>query len=322
MSAIYKVFVKMVVAIILGLILRKSRVIDDRAQTNLSDLLLKAILPFTVIASSQFAFTHEFVRAIAIVAVGSVVYYAVALAVLRPISRNLKKFDDQEQRIFTTASVFANTGFLGFPLMMSLLPDQGLLLAAIYNLSYNIFFYIFAADMLNISKPAKSEREGALKTLKDLLLNPVAIASVGAVVLFIIPYRFPVFINETIDMIGDMTVPLSMILLGSTLATINPKNLFTDLKMYVVVAIRMVILPAIMFGAVMLISQFYAIPATAAISLIIITALPAGTMNVIYAEKYNCAPRFAARIIVMTLLITFITVPALTQLCFNLFPVG
>lgn len=319
MSAIYRVFVKMIVAIILGMILRKTRVIDDRAQSALSELLLKAVLPFTVIASSQYPFTNEFARAIIIVAIGSIIYYILALLVLRKLSHRVSK-DIREQTVFTTASVFANTGFLGFPLMMALLPDQGLLLAAIYNLAYNIFFYIFAANMFNYNK--KDEKLGTLRAIKNLVFNPVAIASIMAVVLFVIPYRFPSLVLESVDLIGDMTVPLSMMILGCTLATIEVKNLFVDVKMYAAVVMRMIILPAIMFAVVMGLNQVMDIPETASISLIVITALPAGTMNVIYAEKYNCAPKFAARIIVMTLLITFITIPFLTHVCLDLFSVG
>ncbi len=292
------VFFKMVVTVLLGLFLRKKRVIDERTQGSLSDILLRAVLPFTIISSSQHEYSMDTVKSIIAVAGAAILYYLCTLVVLRLLVFKTK-IEAQEKVVFVNTAVFANTGFVGFPLMLSLFGDKGLLLGSIYNLMYNLFFYTYGATLY-------SNRKGEIK---QILFNPVSIASIGAIVLFVIPWRMPAFILDTINIVGNMTVPLSMIILGSTLATIDVKKLFTDYKSYIVSALRLIIFPLLMLVAIVIVRKFVWVSPETAVTLVLMTALPCGTMNVIYAEKYNCAPKFAARTVVMSLFLMSITLP-------------
>ena len=314
MTAVLKVFVQMTILVFMGIILRRSRIMDERTTLKMSEILLKAVLPFTIISSSQYPLTDEFSTAIAIVAGYAVVYYFLSLLVIRRITLHTPLSDD-DRKIFLTTAVFANTGFLGFPVMKAILPEQGLLLAAIYNLAYNLFFYTYAASLLS----GRHKPQSKIEKFRDIVLNPVSLASVAAVVLFLSPFRFPTYVLDTIDLIGGMMVPLSMMILGSTLAAINLRNLFTDFTAYLASFVRVLVLPFIALVAVLVARQFIHIPVSAATTIVIMTALPSGTMNVIYAERYNCSPKFCARIIMITLLITRITLPALTKVCMYFF---
>ena len=57
MSQLYIVFFEMAVVLLIGFVLAKQKVIDDRGRKTLNDLLLKAVLPFTIISSSQYEFS-------------------------------------------------------------------------------------------------------------------------------------------------------------------------------------------------------------------------------------------------------------------------
>ena len=125
MSVLYLVFIKIVVAVALGFILRKNRIIDERMQKGLSDMLLKAILPFSILASANYEKSPEVARGMLATLVAAIVYYAVTLVVMTAISKKLN-FQDKEKRVFVTMTTFANTGFVGFPIMSALYGDQGL----------------------------------------------------------------------------------------------------------------------------------------------------------------------------------------------------
>lgn len=304
------VFFKMVVTVLLGLLLRKKRIIDERTQGSLSDILLRAVLPFTIIASSQHEYSMDTVKSIIAVAGAAILYYLCTIVFLRIVIFKTK-VDQHEKVVLLNTAVFANTGFVGFPLMLSLFGNKGLLLASIYNLMYNLFFYTYGATLY-------SNRKGEIK---QILFNPVSIASIGAIALFIVPWRMPAFVLDTINIVGNMTVPLSMIILGSTLATIDVKKLFTDIKSYIITALRLIIFPILMMVAIVIVRKFVWVSPETAITLVLMTALPCGTMNVIYAEKYNCAPKFAARTVVMSLFLMSITLPIMLFLSTYLFMV-
>ncbi len=304
------VFFKMVVTVLLGLLLRKKRIIDERTQGSLSDILLRAVLPFTIIASSQHEYSMDTVKSIIAVAGAAILYYLCTIVFLRIVIFKTK-VEQHEKVVLLNTAVFANTGFVGFPLMLSLFGNKGLLLASIYNLMYNLFFYTYGATLY-------SNRKGEIK---QILFNPVSIASIGAIALFIVPWRMPAFVLDTINIVGNMTVPLSMIILGSTLATIDVKKLFTDVKSYIITALRLIVFPLLMMVAIVIVRKFVWVSPETAITLVLMTALPCGTMNVIYAEKYNCAPKFAARTVVMSLFLMSITLPIMLFLSTYLFMV-
>ena len=169
MKEFYIVLFQMAVTILIGFVLRKRRVIDERTQKALSDILLQATLPFTILASGQYEYSDSLALSMMAVAGGSVVYYIITLIMVRAYSRKFIK-NPEEARVFTTTSVFANTGFIGIPLMGSLLGGAGVLLAAIYNFAYNIFFYTYGAHLIS----------GKKGHLYKLIFNPVTIASIAA----------------------------------------------------------------------------------------------------------------------------------------------
>ena len=148
MVQVYIVFFKLFICFVLGFVLNKTHVLDMRGEKILGEILLKAVLPFMIISSSQTRFSIEELRGMGAMFAFATAYYAVALAASRMCYKKTKASDD-ERRIMTTCTVFANTGFVGFPLMHSLFGDRGLLLAAVFNLVYNAFFYTYGAHIIS-----------------------------------------------------------------------------------------------------------------------------------------------------------------------------
>ena len=142
MVQVYIVFFKIFVFLLLGFALNKSKVIGSTGERALSDILLKAVLPFMIINSSQHTYSTDAVNGMIACAAIAIGYYAVSLIVLRLSLKKVNILED-EKRIMITCTVFANTGFVGFPLMEALYGSYGLLLAAVFNLCYNLFFYTF-----------------------------------------------------------------------------------------------------------------------------------------------------------------------------------
>ena len=298
MVQVYIVFFKIFVFLLLGFALNKSKVIDSTGERALSDILLKAVLPFMIINSSQHTYSTDAVNGMIACAAIAIGYYAVSLIALRLSLKKVNILED-EKRIMITCTVFANTGFVGFPLMEALYGSYGLLLAAVFNLCYNLFFYTYAVYLFS-KKPRFA--------LLDMFKSSVSVASIVAIVMFIIPWRMPGFISDTFKLIGDMTVPMSMIVMGSMLASVNIKKLLTDKKAYVVSALRLIVLPALVMGAVLLISNWVTIaPETKSVA-VLMCALPCGSMNVIFAENYEVAPHFSARTVSLSMVFMLVTI--------------
>ena len=298
MIQVYIVFFKIFIFLLLGFALNKSKVIGSSGEKALSDILLKAVLPFMIINSSQHTYSADAVNGMITCAAFAIGYYALSLIILRLSLKKVNILED-EKRIMITCTVFANTGFVGFPLMEALYGSYGLLLAAVYNLCYNLFFYTYAVYLFS-----RKPRFAVL----DMFKSSVSVASVVAIVMFIIPWRMPGFIADTFKLIGDMTVPMSMMVMGSMLASVNIKKLLTDKKAYVVSVLRLVVLPALALGAVMLASNWITMMPETKSVIVLMCALPCGSLNVIFAENYDVAPHFSARTVSLSMVFMLVTI--------------
>ena len=297
MVQVYIVFFKLFICFVLGFVLNKTRVLDMRGEKILTEILLKAVLPFMIISSSQTNFSFEELTGMGAMFAFATAYYAVSLALSR-MAFNQTKASDDERRIMTTCTVFANTGFVGFPLMRALYGDRGLLLAAVFNLVYNAFFYTYGAHI--ISKKPRFR-------ISELFMSTVSSASIAAIILFILPWRMPGFVNNAISMVGDMAVPMAMMIMGSQLATVDLRRMFLDWKPYIVSLARLMLIPAIALLAVWGMSHALPMLDDTAKVMVLMCALPCGSMNVLYAEQYNTAPDLSTRIVTMSTVLMLVT---------------
>lgn len=308
MNALYLVFIKIVVAVALGFILRKIKVIDEHMQKGLSDMLVKAFLPFSILASANYEKSPSMGKSMLAVLVAGLIFYAFALISMRLLSRKLP-IEDKEKRIFVTMTTFANTGFVGFPIMTALFGSEGLLLAVVYNMVYNLYMYTYGLHLIS----------GKKGDIKGLLFQPVNIASLLAIVFFISPISFPNYVTEPIDLIAGVTVPLSMIIIGSSLAAMPFLTVLRDRKSYLVSLMRLLVLPGLCLGVLLILRQYVSIAPMTASVIVLMGALPCGSLNVIFSEKYECAPDYAARATVQSMILCAATIPLMVFICAKVF---
>jgi len=300
--------VKIAVMIALGYTLRKIDIITESLQKGLTNILLKAIMPLSILMSANYAFNSALFHGMLIVAAAAVGFYVIGLTGMTFFSKTLS-LQENERKIIVTMTVFANTGFVGFPIMLALFGQPGLLLAVIFNMFYNLFMYTYGINLL-------SGKGGY--DIKSILLNPITIASIASIVIFVSPFRFPAILASPIEDIGAMSVPISMIIMGASLAKIPLLDILKDKYSYLVSGIRLVLFPLLM----LLVMRLLSVSSLTATVCVLMAALPCGTMNVIFAEKYDCAPEFASRTVIQSLLLMIITLPLMILLTNMVFPVS
>lgn len=294
-TTLINLFVKVFIMIAFGYVLKKTKVIDDRFQKNLSNLLVTAILPMNILATANSEFKKEFAGKIFQAAFISAGYYIFAIILMTLLSKYVfsKK---QKAGIFITLSVFANTAFLGFPLVSELYGAEGTLYAIVYNLFYNIFFFTYGVKILSDDKKIE---------WKSLVKNITAVVSLLSILLFISPFRFPAVIVSTFSDIGSMMVPISMFIIGCGLVKVNFMEILKSKYSYFVSFMRLIAFPLALF----LILRVLKTDTVLASTCVLLTALPAGSLNVIFAEKNNYEPEFATSTVVHSTVLMIVTIP-------------
>ncbi len=296
-QTIINLIIKIFLMLALGFALRKRNVITPELNQGLSDLLLKAILPINILSSANTTFTAGAPKKMLLTAGITFTYYLLTLILMKIISKKLP-LSDKGKSVFVTMVVFANTGFVGIPLISELYGADGMIYAVIYNLFYQLFFFSYGISLLD---------EKGKFSIRSVYTNKVTLISLISIAIFLSPFRFPEAISSTFTSIGSMTVPISMMIIGYNLAGIQLSEILKDAYSYLVSAFRLLIIPFIM----LIILKIAGVDKYIASVCILMTAVPSGSLNAIYSEKHNCEPDYAIRTVVQTMLFMIVTLPVI-----------
>ncbi len=299
-STLGGLMLKIAVMIVLGFVLRWKRVINDEVQRGMSNMLLLAILPINILESAMEDIEKPEINLLIQAVIIITGYYLAAIILSKLIGKKMA-LQNREETLFVNLSVFANVGFIGFPLITALFGVEANLYPVIYNLEYQIFLVVYA--IRKISGQNKIN-------LKSILCDPMNLASFISIVLFFFPVHIPQVLHEGLSSIGNMVVPLSMIIIGSQIFSIKLKELTENKMALIVSGLRLLLFPIIM----MLILRFFHTDSTLAASMVLLTALPSGSLNAILAQQYDCYPKHAALAVVESTVLMIFTLPVIVLL--------
>lgn len=291
-----------------GYVLRKAKLLPENTAGIFAALLLYVAQPFLMMSSilgktfdSSMLANFGWVALFAIVT-QLAVYFAAKLIFC-------KTKEEASKRACVAASYLGNVGFMGIPVMEMLFPGNSDLI--LYTVVYNV---IFNAMCWTLGVYAITGDRKSVRPIK-ILLNPPTIAVIIALPFFFCNVEIPEQIMTPIGYLGDMTLPLSMIILGIRLADMAPKQLVADPKIYLVAFVKLVIAPLLSLGIVMLVALAVNIDRYVIIALFIIAAMPSASSTLTFAELYGGDRETAAASTLMNTLMCVITIPVLMLLC-------
>ena len=174
----------------------------------------------------------------------------------------------------------------------------------IYAVAYNIAF-VFVTWTVGVS--LFQGRQNV--SLKRVLLNPNVIAAFLGFAVFCLNITLPDILSQTMSLIGGLTTPLSMLLIGTRISGIRLSEL-RDKDYHITAALRLIVLPLILY---VLLLPLHLDPAVWS-TLYLLTAMPCGTLSAMQAELYGGDARFAARAIAYSTLLSLVTVPIVSML--------
>ena len=277
-------------------LLRRRGALTAQDQKSVTNVLMRFVVYFTVIMSSQQDFSLKAAKAILVTAIYAVLFFAVFIPASIFLSRRLK-LEEAKRRVFVCSLVFCNITFIGYPILQELYGNIGRLCAIVFSMIYNVVFYSWGMFYLG---------DRGRGSLRSILTNKIALASVLALVMYFLQIKIPEPLYSTFNGIGALTMPLSMIIIGCSLADSGICKILRDRTLYLPTVLRMAVMPAV----VCLVMRLLGVdPEIIRISTVI-AALPSGTMTSIVAADYGCAPDYAANIMVQTMLAMLAALPA------------
>ena len=223
--------------IIMGYVLAKGKIVPQGTATVLSKLENAIFIPALVMGTFVENFTVEKINAMwKLLAVSfGIAFVVIPIAIL--ISKLVTK-DKYIQNIYTYGLSFSNFGFMGNAVVMSLFPNI-FFEYLIFTLPLWILIYLWGVPRLLIADAG--EKQTFRKSLKAFV-NPMFVAMVIGMIIGLLNINIPEWINSIITVSGNCMSPIAMILTGIVVSFIPLKKTFTNIRIYIIVAVMIIIL--------------------------------------------------------------------------------
>ena len=287
----------------LGYILFKVNILDEIMNKRLTTLVLSVTTPAMIIGSVlNTKVTQELNDILFVFLIGLLTY--IILPIIGFIIVKVMRVPKSQQGLYIFMTVFSNIGFMGFPVMKAIFGNDAVFYTAIFNMIFNLFVFTIGKKIMSFGTSQKIE-----VNIKSIL-SPGVIASLIALFVYFTRLQFPTVIVSTINMVGDITTPIAMMIIGSTLATIPLKEVFTEFRIYPYTLIKQIIVPIIIYP---LLKLFINDSLILGVTLIMIS-MPVGNSAVLFANEYGGDVSLAAKNIFMTTLFSVLTIPFIVAL--------
>ena len=201
-----------------------------------------------------------------------------------------------ERRTFLAPLIFGNTGNLGVPLCLFAFGPEGLgyaivmlALSVVYSFTYGIYLVAGRGSVLKIMR------------------EPMVWATLAGAVFLWQGWQTPRFLTDTLDLIGQMAIPLMLITLGVAVARLTPGRI---IQAIVLSALKVALCALIGWG----VGWMFDLGPTALGVLVLELAMPVAVTSYLLAEKYGADAESVAGMVVISTLMAVASLPVLLGL--------
>lgn len=287
----------------LGYFLNKLKLFDTILNQKLNKLLLNVTTPALILASVSSMKDSDNNGEVFFVLIVAIIIFTL-LPIISYLLVRIMNIPIHQRGIYMFMTVFSNIGFMGFPVMKAIFGNEAVFYTAIFNMIFN--FLVFTLGIVLINYGTKNQ----VKLKAKNLLSPGIISSLVAIFIYFVKIPIPTVLGSTFDMVGSITTPLAMMLIGSTLANINIKEVFTEFRIYPYTIIKQLLIP---FIAYPILNYFITSPLVLGVALINL-AMPVGNSAVLFANEYGGDVELAAKSVFITTLISVFTIPLIVAM--------
>lgn len=297
---ITSVATQMVVVLLLvmaGFAARKKGLMGGDFDRMLSNFVIQVTCPCLIIASTMGDKMPDRSHIPALLAI-SIVTYAILIALayviphFMPVSR-------EERGMYSFMLTFANVGFIGYPIVASIFGQDAVFYACILNAPNTFCIFVWGVMFVNGAGSGKFNP----KTLR----SPAMVATYLSIVIVVAGWRAPQFIAQPFTILGNMTVPSALLVIGSSIADIPARQMTGSKGSYIVALFRLLLLPV---GIYFLMEAFGFERLICAINAVLI-GMPVASYGTMFCMKYGRDATAMTQGTFVTTLLSVFSIPLL-----------
>lgn len=289
---------------LVGILLWKLGIADERGKQFLTDLVIDVTLPCNIIQSFRIEFNMEILRntmSVFLISLG-LQFFCIFLTKVC-----YRRYSGDKQAVLQYGTVCSNSGFLGNPLAEGIFGSSGMVLASIYLVPLRVVMWSVGLSYFLKDSAAKTPEEKKAhrkSVLVKTITHPCIVATVIGMGIMLLQLPLPAFLGNTVKSISNCNTALSMILIGIIMGASSLKNPL-DIHVAYFCLIRLGLIPFAAFAA----CKILGLPALVTGISVILAAMPMGGTTAILASKYKSDAAFASKCVAISTLLSLLTTP-------------
>ncbi len=287
--------------LMIGYFCRKYEKVTDQGVKEITWVLLNICNPGLIISSVLASENRPPLESVGIATIAIVIMFAVQILFGNVMGRIIGA-EKRHWKIYNSLTVFGNVGFLGVPLASAVLGADAVLYMAVALLIFNFLVYTYDFYILTADLP---ERQGGGLAM---ILNPGAISAVIAILIYLLNIQVPVLVEDTLEYMANAVTFFSVFVIGTTLARLPLKKVFTDRVMYRYLALRQIIYPIVF---VFILKRFISDPDIVGV-IALALSVPPGNISVMLSELFGLDTDVPTRAVVLGTLLSVFTIAIVT----------
>ncbi|WP_338216550.1 AEC family transporter [Companilactobacillus muriivasis] len=289
---------------LVGVLINKLEFMHSQTSSDLTNVLLYIVSPCLIINAFEQPYSGSRIKQFLLAIAGVFLLYIIEIIVAKLIFGRLK--NQNLRRIAQYGSIYSNAGFMGIPLISALFGSEGVFFAVVSLAAFNIFSWTQGVSLFNDNEHGSAEKTD----WRQVLLNPNIIAIFLGILIFIFSVKIPSIPNQVIKYVGSINTPLSMIVIGNSLANIKFSRDMLNKEIGLTILLRNLLFPII--GIVLL--KVLGVTGIAFYTTIVMAACPVAGLVVLFTLQADGDTAPAISLMSLSTILSLITIPVVFAL--------
>ena len=288
--------------VIVGYVAGKLKYMGGDFDRRLSNIIIDITCPALILSSTMGGKLPDRSLILPLLGISLLTYVLLAIAAWTLPRWLTKRSEDRGTVGF--ALMFGNVGFIGYPIVGAIFGHEAVFYAAILNVVNTLS--VFTAGVMLVN----GERQRMAFQSKILVSTPMISAYLAILIVALGIDNIPSVISQPITMIGGITVPGALLIIGSSMSRLSWRMMLGSGVVYVTTAFRLLILPLLLY----VIFRAMGFDSLVVNINTLVIAMPVATYGTILCLRYGRDTALITEITFISTLLSVLTIPLVAQL--------
>ena len=288
----------------LGFFLARKGVLDERAGKTFSWMVVNVANPALIILPTINKETTLSPEQIWEALKLAVIMYVALIVIAKVITMFMRT--SMEKNLYQMMMIFNNIAFMGFPIVAAAYGPDALLYSALFTLPFCMLIYTYGIVLIT----ANGEKQEKLKLRS--IFNIGVIAVIFALAMLFIKPDMSEFVITATKGVSNLTGPLSMMVIGISLAGMKLKDVFCDKTLWLFSFVKLLVIPII---GTLIVIQLLDNDLLCHVCMVML-GTPVASMVVMLAQTYDADSELMSRGVALTTILSVITIPMVSFIVF------